>query len=305
MTKHVDVAIIGAGPAGLAAARVVGEAGLSCLVIDKMGPGGELMNMGEIHGLAGIDPGTTGPDFLGKLVDDAMNLGAELAVDEVTGLALGRPWTIRTLEGKRTASAVILATGLARGTTGLAEEEAFEGHGLSHCGVCDGPLYAGRSVVVFGDHDWSLQEALDLAATCSKVTLVTSGQFMIAAERQVQIAALSNLRVVRGRIAKLTGLQGLDLVLVETGSGTERVPASGLFIQAGRRPATVFAAHLPILEASGHVAVDAAGLTAIASLFACGDVRIGALRSIAEAIADGERAGHNAVGWIESLKAAG
>ena len=109
MTRKFDAVVIGAGPAGLTAARIIAAARLSCLIIDKMGPGGQLMNMGEVHDVPGLDPGTTGPDLLARLLDETMAAGAELAVDEVTGIDGGTPWHIRAAEAPVTATALVVA----------------------------------------------------------------------------------------------------------------------------------------------------------------------------------------------------
>ena len=305
MTRHLDAVVIGAGPAGLTAARVIANAGLSCLLIDRMGPGGQLMNMGELHECPNIEPGTSGPDLISKLLDEAMTAGAELAVDDVTGLDGGAPWRIRAAEMPVTATALIVATGLELGRTDLAEEATYEGRGLSHCAVCDGPLFAGKRVVVSGSDDWAAQEAIDLAAIVGHVTLVSDGTLAgLRPARRAKLGTLPNLHIVQGRVAALAGIDGLDAVVVETSGALVRIDASGLFVYCNRQPATSVLAGLLATTPAGHIEVGCDQQTSQPGIFACGDVGNPAER-IAMAIAEGEKAGQNAVRWVKSSMAGG
>src|SRR6185312_4103135 len=166
-----DVVIIGGGAAGLGAAAMAAGAGLSCLVLDRMGGGGELMNLGPLHDLG---EALTGPDLMARLLEEATTAGAELRIAEVIGLAPEpADWRVATDDEAHTARAVVLAVGLAPGTLGIDGEEDFEGRGLSHCAACDGPLFRGEPVAVAGDDRWARLEARELAAIASSVTLVT------------------------------------------------------------------------------------------------------------------------------------
>ncbi len=300
MTRHLDAVVIGAGPAGLTAARAIAESGLSCLVMDKMGPGGQLMNMGEVHECLDVEPGTTGPDLISKLLDAAMTAGAELAVDEVTGIGGGAPWRISAAEEPVTATTVIIATGLRAGTTGLPGEGDYEGRGLSHCAICDGPLYAGKRVIVLGSDDWAVQEAIDLTAMVAHVTFVSGDPLLaLTPERRAKLEVRPNLRILQGRVAALAGIDCLEAVAVATSAATERIAASGLFVFSDRRPATDFLnGHLHTTRA-GHVEVGGDQHTSAPGLFACGDVANPAQR-IAMAIADGNKAGQTAARWVKA-----
>lgn len=297
MTRHIDVVIIGAGPAGLAAGRAVGEAGLTCLLIDKMGPGGQLMNMGVVHDMPSLEPGTTGPDLIGMLLEEAMTAGAEFAVDEVTGIEGDGPFSIEVSEGPITATAVIIATGRGKGTTGVVNEGDFEGRGLSHCANCDGPLYAGKRVVVVGSDRWAVQEAIDLAGMVQHVTLVSDGPLgALSASQRAALDGASNVTFTEGRVTKLAGDGALDTVTV----GAARIPAAGLFVFSDRRPATSFLGDLVYAVMNSYIEVGRdGGQTTKLGIFACGDVAEPDDR-ITVAIADGAKAGHSAARWVQS-----
>jgi thioredoxin reductase (NADPH) len=289
-TRRFDVVVVGAGPAGLEAAAVVAEAGLTCAAIDRMGPGGQLMNLGAVSGVAGLEPGATGPDLLGQLVDRTMTAGAEIAIDDVSSIAReGADFVIEALDGRYEASAVIIATGLTPGTTGLADEQRFEGAGLSHCAHCDAPLYAGQPVAVAGGDAWAVEEALELSEHASQVTLVVDGgPPAAAADRLAQLKSRGNVAIIEGRITALTGSDALDGIRVSSATGESQIAARGLFLQTGRVPA------LRILGP---------GVSKDEGLFIAGDAREGSGRTIAGAIADGARAGQNAVAWVKAGQA--
>src|SRR3546814_18582552 len=86
MHRQWDVVVIGAGGAGLTAARAVAEAGLSCACIDRLGPGGTLMNVGHVENAPDAEPGATGADLVARLLDEAVDAGVELAFGEARGL---------------------------------------------------------------------------------------------------------------------------------------------------------------------------------------------------------------------------
>ena len=130
----------GDGPAGLTTATEAARAGLKCLCLDKLAPGGVLINLGELHDFDEIFSGT---QMASLLTDDAVVAGVEIGFGEVTKLSGDGPWTVETADGERyTSRAVVVATGLNKGRLGLANEDDYEGRGISHCAACDGPSWS-------------------------------------------------------------------------------------------------------------------------------------------------------------------
>lgn len=282
-----DVVVIGGGAAGLSAAAAVAEAGRACLVIDRMGGGGTLMNLGPLQDVAGS---SSGPELAARLLEEAVAAGAELNVAEVTGLIrAGDIWRISTDDEAHTARAVILAVGLAPGTLGLPDEARFEGQGLSHCAACDGPLYAGQPVVVAGTDQWAVAEARELAAA-SAVFLVTQG---------APSPKLEGVTVLPGRIIALDGTTGLEAVAVQLeGGAVVRQPAGAVFVQSGRRPGLGFAREDVRRDAEGRLITDDRLGCGLPGLFAAGDARAGAPRALASAMADGRAAAVSAISGV-------
>jgi thioredoxin reductase (NADPH) len=286
-----DVIVVGAGPAGLTAATGAARAGLKALCLDKLAPGGALINLAELHEVEGHGDG---PQIALQLTDEATEAGVELGFGEVVKLTgpsadLG-PWTVETADGEsHTGRTVVIATGLSKGTLGLPEEVEYDGRGLSHCASCDGPLYAGRPVVVAGTEGWAPREAAELRVVAGDVTVIGKAAAQLP----------DGVHHLDGRIVALEGADGLESVVVETSSGSgsesggtrKTNPASAVFVYVGQSPAAEFLAETLARDATGHIVVDEGCRTSAATAFAVGDVRAGARHYLADAIADGQRAG--------------
>jgi thioredoxin reductase (NADPH) len=274
-----DVIVVGAGPAGLTAATGAARAGLKALCLDKLAPGGALINLAELHDVEGH---ADGPQIASQLTDEATEAGVELGFGEVVKLTGSGPWTVETADGEQhTGRAVVIATGLSKGTLGLPEEGEYDGRGLSHCASCDGPLYAGRPVVVAGTEGWAPREAAELQVVAGDVTVIGKPAASLP----------DGVHHLDGRIVALEGSDGLQSVVVESGGTRKTIPASAVFVYVGQSPAAEFLAETLARDATGHIVVDEGGRTSAATAFAVGDVRAGARHYLADAIADGQRAG--------------
>ena len=279
MSTSFDVIVVGAGPAGPTAATGAARAGLKALCLDKLAPGGALINLAELHEVEGH---ADGPQIASQLTDAATEAGVELGFGEVVKLTGSGPWTVETADGERhTGRAVVIATGLSKGTLGLTEEAEYDGRGLSHCASCDGPLYAGRPVVVAGTEGWAPREAAELQVVAGDVTVIGKPAASLP----------DGVHHLDGRIVALEGADGLQSVVVESGGARKSIPASAVFVYVGQSPAAEFAPETLARDATGHIVVDDGGRTSAPTAFAVGDVRAGARHYLADAIADGQRAG--------------
>jgi len=305
MADRCDVLIIGAGVAGLTAAEAVASAGLSCVCVERLGPGGVVMNLGAVEDGPALAPESTGADLAALLLEKAMAAGAVIAFAEATALKGGSPsWVAETTDGAHEAAAVILATGLAEGSLGIAGEEDLKGRGLSTCAHCDGPMFKDQPVVVAGGDEWAVQEAIELAGVASSVTLVCAhGAPTASAIRRARLAALPNVRIRAGAVEALGANDtGLESVTLATDAGPERLNAQGIFVYTHRRPNIGLLTDLPDLDDAGRPRVDGALATGKAGLFAAGDVRAGSVESVAAAAEDGRRAARAAILHCRELR---
>jgi thioredoxin reductase (NADPH) len=279
-----DVAVVGAGTAGLVAARTAAERGLRVVAYERLSPGGQLVNLTTLHD----HPGGTGPELMARLTAAAEDAGVRIAYAEVTRVHPGTPVRLATGDGEVTAGAVVVAAGLTPGRLGLPGEEALVGRGISTCAGCDGPLFRGRAVAVVGDDEWTAEEALELAGYASAVTVLVPGSPRWSAARAERLAAAGSVEVVTG--AAVTALHGegvLSGVVVRTAEGERELAVAGVFPFVDRRGPEGLVAGL---------AADAEGrLVPAEGVLVAGDARAGAEQSLAAAEADGRAAGEAAV----------
>jgi len=286
-TPSYDVIVIGAGPAGLTVATDAARAGLKALCLDKLAPGGVLINLGGLHDFEEV---WNGPDMAARMTDDATVAGVEIGFGDVTGLSGNGPWTVETADGeKHTGQAVVIATGLNKGKLGLPNEADYEGRGISHCAHCDGPLYAGLPVVVAGANGWAGLEARELVGLAGEVTVVDASSAQSPAD----------IPHIAGRIVALEGGDGLQSVTVEANGARKSIPASAVFVYVGQSPAAEFLPETLARDAAGHIVVDAEGRTSAPTVFAVGDVRAGARHYLSDAIADGQRAAQSVIAALK------
>lgn len=269
-----DVVVVGAGIAGLTAAKVCAEHGLRTVAYDRLAPGGQLINLGELTAFPTPD-GTpaNGPDFSGVLLDGAMSAGVEPAYGEVSGLSPELELT--TDEGAVRARAVVVATGLTPGKLDFPDAEDWVGRGLSECATCDGPLFAGRDVIVAGSDEWAARETIELAGIAAHVTLLSPGE---PAWTPPAAAALDGLATVEVRTGvTVTGLDGETGIAEARLSDGTAVKASAVFAYTGKAPRRELLDGLP----------DDPGL----NVFAAGDVTSPETPYLLTAAADGLRTG--------------
>ena len=297
--RQVDLAIIGAGAAGLSAAAVAAQAGLSVLVIERMGAGGQVMAVERIDNFPGH--GAISGYELGPLLQEqAENAGADFLLDAAQALDFvdGRH-QLRCGSETIAARAVLLACGSQRRKLGVPGEEAYDGRGVSHCASCDGPLYTGKAVCVAGGGDSALGEALVLAVHAERVDIVFPAAHPHAQQQLVDaVRSLPHVRLWGdARVVEICGDdQGLTGVALQAADGTRRdLPAYGLFVYAGLAADTQFLAGTVDLDADGRIATDAGLQTSLPGVYAAGDARSGAQWLLATAAQEGETAAHTIV----------
>ena len=166
------VVIVGGGPGGLGAAVYAARAGLMPIVVAPPG-GGQLLGKGvTIENYPGV-LGDTGPGIVTKMQQHAAESGAVFYPHAVTRVDLRRrPFLVETPEANISAHTLIVATGADSRWLGVEGESEFKGGGVSSCATCDGFLYRDRDVAVIGGGDTAMEDALVLARTSAKVTVV-------------------------------------------------------------------------------------------------------------------------------------
>ena len=298
-----DVAIIGAGPAGLSAALYAARAGLSVQVFDAMGGGGQLTEIAEVENYIGTGR-ITGQALAASCLAQAKSAGAEIVTKNIGRLEKNGLF-FSLWDGKESCEArtVILANGARPRRLEVRGEQELLGRGVSYCALCDGRFFGGRAVAVVGGGNGALAEALYLSHIASSVHIVHRSR-RLRGERSIwdRLEKLPNVvfhpDCVVGAIRGSENVE--DLILKHTDTGkTELLQVSGVFVAIGREPQNAPFASLFPLDEQGYAVTDEDCACAVEGLFAAGDTRRKALRQISTAVADGANAAESARRYLE------
>lgn len=300
-----DIAIIGAGPAGLTAAVYARRAEKSVLVLEKETFGGQITHSPKIENY----PGTlqmSGNEFAEKLIEQAMALGAEIELDEA--LEIKNEDGFKKIIGENAvyeAKSVIIATGSKHRTLGAENEESFVGHGVSYCAVCDGAFYRGKDVAVIGGGNTALQEAVMLSEICKKVTLVQNLAFFTGEKKLLELLKKKpNVEFVTSSIVcALDGNESLSSVrIMNTETNEEKTLfVDGVFVAIGQMPENEPFKAVSSLDDYGYIISGEECESGTDGIFVAGDCRTKRVRQIATAVSDGAVAAVNACKYVDSL----
>jgi thioredoxin reductase (NADPH) len=309
-TRIYDVAIIGAGPAGLAAAVYAGSEGLSVLVLDCRAFGGQAGASARIENYLGFPTGITGMALMARAYNQAQKFGVEMAVpDEVAGLEAEdhlapRRVVLRLSNNERvSARSLVIASGARYRRLSIPNLEAFEGASVHYwASPLEAKLCARQEVALVGAGNSAGQAAVYLANQAAKVWLLVRGDDLAASMSRYlvdRIRGLPNVEVLtRISVTRLEGHDGvLEAIRWRRGASGEEVrrPIQHLFLFIGAEPNTDW------LLGSG-VALDAKGFvltggsttdkrrpleTSREGVFAIGDVRSGSIKRVAAAVGEG------------------
>jgi len=299
-----DLIIIGAGPAGLSAAIYAARMGLDVLVVEKGLAGGLLLEVPFIENYPGFPKGVSGPDLAKLMAEQARSSGAEIReLEEAVELDLrGDVKAVRTSKASYEARAVLIATGSSHRKLGVPGEEEFRGRGVSYCGLCDGPLFKGKRVLVVGGGNAAATTALFLSDLASEVLLVHRRDVLRAEEALVRRLAEKGIKLILNSV--VVAIEGDEVVravrLRNVKTGEERsLEVDGVFIQIGEVPNSELAARAGVeVDERGFIIVDVRQRTNLPGVYAAGDVTNHPVKQVATAVSQGIVAAVEAYGFI-------
>lgn len=299
-----DLIILGSGAAGLAAAMYAGRKGLETLVIGAT-PGGMVTRSELVENYPGFYQ-ISGQALMDLFTDQSRSYGAVLIDDVVTGVQkTDDRFLITTQSGREfTAKAVILAVGRTPNLSGVPGESAFFGKGISVCATCDGPLYAGKRVGIYGGGATAVDMALELSDIAAEVYLISRSPLKADAVLIRRLKEKSNLEIMTGYIlTQISGEAQLSSVTIaprDHPEDTMVLSLDGLFLGIGLRPNTTAFSGLVAMNEYAEIIVDENCRTDVPGLFAAGDATSIEGKQVAIAVGEGVKALLSAYAYLRS-----
>lgn len=309
MADIFDLAIVGGGAAGLAAAQYGARANLRTLVLEELAHGGQALLIDRLENYPGLPAPVDGYSWSETMRTQAETFGAEFMSASVAGIRKDADrFVLAGSDGDIVAKAVVVATGAKHRHLGAPGEDEFAGRGVSYCATCDGPFFKGKRMVVVGGGDAACDEAMFLSKLADKVIMVHRKD-RFRAQKALADRVLANPRIeVRWLtvVEAILGSRTVDRVLLrnlESGQAAEE-PTAAVFVFVGSIPQTSVVPAGTALDESGYIVTDERMQTSVPGLFAVGDVRATPFRQVITAVSDGAVAAHCAAQYIDELEGA-
>ena len=287
-----DIAIVGAGPAGMTAALYGARAGKRVILFEGSAYGGQIVQSPLVENYPGA-PDVDGYTLAEQMMAPLRRLEVEVISAAVTAVEQSTDggFVVKTAKENVLARSVIFATGVTHRKLGVPGEEALIGRGVSFCATCDGMFFRGREVAVVGGGNTAVQDALVLSEICSKVYLIHRRDgFRAESHLMERVRSAKNVEIMTDTVvSEMHGknrLTGIVIRSVKTNEERELF-VSGVFEAVGSLPQNGAFADLIQLDTDGYILTDENCETNVKGIFAAGDCRQKAVRQLTTATADG------------------
>ena len=303
-----DIAIVGAGPAGMSAAIYAARGGKKAIMIEKLSQGGQIINTPEVENYPGSGI-VSGAELAMNMFDQASKLGAEIDYQEVIGIEKRGEgdFLIKTAAGKELeAKSVILATGVKSRPLGVEREERLVGLGISYCATCDGAFFRGKDVAIMGGGNTALEDAEYMASLANKVYLIHRRDKFRGDQITVdRLKEKENVELVLNSVpVELLGdprIDGIKIKDVET-QEERTIPVSAVFVAYGHIAQNDAFKDVADLDGGGFFDSSEDCMTRTKGIFVAGDARTKVRRQLVTAASDGAVAAMNAIDYLNSLE---
>ncbi len=302
-----DIAILGAGAAGLTAGIYASRARLNTLILNEGAVGGQMVLTHEIANYPGVE-NISGYGLANIMKKQARDFGATIKSNvKIANYRLeGDIKEIELADGRQfQARTVILAPGGRPRPLGIPGESEFKGRGISYCATCDGDFFAGKELVVVGGGNSALEEAVSLTKYATKVTIVHQFDHFQAFPHAIR-EAQENPKIeflMESELRAVEGKENVERVVVEhlpTGKLSQRA-VDGVFVFIGYLPNTETLHSVVQLNERGEIVVDSTMKTNLEGVFAAGDSISKRYRQVTTAVADGTIAALSAGEYLRNL----
>ena len=297
-SKKCDLLIIGAGPAGLTAAIYSARAGLSTIVLEKLGVGGQVMSTGDIENYPGFVK-ITGAELMTNMSEQVEKLGVEIVYDEIKHANFEKK-VIECESTKISCQAIIISVGASPRKMGAENEEKFAGEGVHFCALCDGAFYKDKDIVVVGGGNSAVEEVIYMGDIAKSITVINvTPDFNAQAVLVEKMNSLPNLKAVHHRSSVLKIL-GEDKVTGIEITGGVKVECDGVFVAIGRSPNTKLLSGSLGITKGGYIKTNSKRETGIEGVYAAGDCVEKHVRQIVTACSDGAISATHAAEYIKA-----
>jgi thioredoxin reductase (NADPH) len=295
MEQQFEIAIIGGGPAGLAAGLYAARATRSTVCFERKLTGGQIALTSRVENYPGFPEGIDGYALAQQMEEQAVEHGMVLRSEAVLGIqADGKAFRIVAEGGDLLTNAVIVTAGADYNRLGVPGEERLTGRGVSYCATCDAAFFRDKTVAVVGGGDAALDEGLFVARYASKIFLIhRRDQLRGARILQERVFADPKFHLVWDTVVEsIEGESEVVAVRINNVKTGERsvLDVAAVFVFIGQHPNSDFLGDLAPLDGGGHLLVDHWMRTARPGLFAAGDIRAESSRQLVSAAGDGATA---------------
>ena len=286
-----DLAIIGGGGAGMTAAIYAARSGLSTVILEKSGYGGQAALTAKIENYPSLKE-IEGFELAANMKAQVEALGVECRYADVTGVSKTDDiFTVTATDGTVQAKTVIIANGVRRRELGVEGEDRLRGRGVSWCAVCDGGFFRKKKTAVIGAGNSALGDAIFLSNICEEVYLIFRRPSPTATKSYLDaLEKLDNVRMMPRHIPlEIKGEKRVTALMIKNLDTDEEtdLEVSGVFEAIGLIPDNDLFRGLVDLDGNGYILADENMRTKTPGLFAAGDTRQKHLRQIVTACADG------------------
>lgn len=298
-----DIIVIGGGPAGLTAAIYASRSGKNVLLFEEKNYGGQISKSHKVENYPGL-VSVSGAELSMSLKEQAAAFGTEFKMTKVTAVTEKETGFTVTADKDYETKAVIFALGAAPKKSGLSNEDALIGRGLSYCATCDGNFFRNKAVMVVGGGNTALQDALYLSDICSKVYLMhrrdtfrAETNLVESAKEKENIEFIFNSVLVSATASPLLNSVKIENTVTKE---TSDLAVNGLFLAIGQTPLTSEFSNILPLDDYGYVKTDE-NCSVKDGIYVCGDCRQKHIRQLTTATADGTVAATKAAEYIDSM----
>jgi thioredoxin reductase (NADPH) len=302
--ENWDVIIVGAGSAGLSAGIYAVRSGLRTIVLDEKFAGGAIADASKVVNYPGFAE-ISGSELSEKIATHARKIGAIIHdIEPVVEMDLtGDEKIVKTSSASYQGKAVIYSTGSHYRELGVKGETEFKGRGVSYCGVCDGPFFKGKRVLVVGGGNTACVTTLYLSGLASQVYVIHRREAFRAEESLVtDISNKSNVSIKwNTEISEIKGDKQVNSVtLIDNKTKqTSELPTDAVFVQIGEAPNSQIAKTAGVdIDDHGYIKVNNRQETNLPGVFAAGDVTDHPIKQVGTAVGQGITAALVAYGYI-------